>query len=319
MNQEVIQNFLNLPGVAGVALMDGRSRPYFCGIDQALNFQQKEALTQGILQVIDTIPKGFESFEFQFVGHQVHLYKLESVILLVLIGQGLVDADYVQTIKNLKATLREDLVNAIAVFRLLAGNITLSGKTYRSTDGSKAVDSNGSKSIDRESAARAIPNPSSTPSPTAESEAASAPSRTSSATATLAPAVLPAQEMPTKGSSAPVEQPAITQVISLKDLVEALNHLSQFTTQYLGTHVVGNYWKATRPNHEWLASFQIDRSAKFSLAANLSQVLTPQQHTWAREWVAAFIQRCTQVIRDFAHLVKHKALDLRQKEILLSD
>ncbi|HEY9884968.1 MAG TPA: hypothetical protein V6C98_15290, partial [Thermosynechococcaceae cyanobacterium] len=66
MKREVIQDFLNLPGIAGVALMDGRSRPYFCGIDQALNFQQKEALAQGILQVVETIPDSFDVFEFQF-------------------------------------------------------------------------------------------------------------------------------------------------------------------------------------------------------------------------------------------------------------
>lgn len=54
MKQEVVQNFLDLPGIMGVALMDGRSRPFFCGIDQFLNFQQKEALAQGIRQVIET-------------------------------------------------------------------------------------------------------------------------------------------------------------------------------------------------------------------------------------------------------------------------
>ncbi len=132
MKREVIQDFLNLPGIAGVALMDGRSRPYFCGVDQTLNFQQKEALAQGILRVVETIPAGFETFEFQFTGHQVHIYKLEhGIILLVLTRTDLVYADYVKTIKNLKAVLKEDITNAIATFRLIAGNMTLSGVTYR--------------------------------------------------------------------------------------------------------------------------------------------------------------------------------------------
>jgi len=90
MNQEVIQSFLNLQGIAGIALIDGRSRPYFCGIDQALNFQQKEALAQGILQVIETIPEGFDSFEFQFTGHDVYIYKLKhGIVLLVLTNHSL--------------------------------------------------------------------------------------------------------------------------------------------------------------------------------------------------------------------------------------
>ena len=103
MKREVVQDFLNLPGIAGVALMDGRSRPYFCGVDQTLNFQQKEALAQGIRQVVDTTPAGFESFEFQFTGHQVYIYKLDQgIILLVLTRDGLVYRDYLQAIAKLK-------------------------------------------------------------------------------------------------------------------------------------------------------------------------------------------------------------------------
>ena len=37
MKQEAIQNFLNLPGLGGVALLNGRSRPYFHGFRQSLN------------------------------------------------------------------------------------------------------------------------------------------------------------------------------------------------------------------------------------------------------------------------------------------
>ncbi|MBF2080006.1 MAG: hypothetical protein IGR76_16185, partial [Synechococcales cyanobacterium T60_A2020_003] len=88
MNKEVVQDFLNLPGIAGIALMDGRSRPYFFGIDQALNFQQKETLALGIQQVIETTPADFEFFEFQFVGHQIHIYKLSHGIILLVIGHS---------------------------------------------------------------------------------------------------------------------------------------------------------------------------------------------------------------------------------------
>ncbi|MGA7936757.1 MAG: hypothetical protein WCA35_24590, partial [Kovacikia sp.] len=143
MKREVIQDFLNLPGIVSVALMDGRSRPYFCGVDQTLNFQQKEALAQGILRVVETIPEGFETFEFQFTGHQVHIYKLEhGIILLVLTGTNLVYGDYLKTIKDLKAVLKEDITNAIATFRLIAGNVITSsniGNTYRPGNGSLPV------------------------------------------------------------------------------------------------------------------------------------------------------------------------------------
>ena len=66
MEQQAILNFLNLPGIVGLGLIDDYSRPYFAGIGQSLNFQQKEALTQGIQQVISTTSADFESLDFKF-------------------------------------------------------------------------------------------------------------------------------------------------------------------------------------------------------------------------------------------------------------
>jgi hypothetical protein len=149
MKREVIQDFLNLPGITGIALMDGRSRPYFCGVDQTLNFQQKETLAQGILRVVETIPNGFETFEFQFTGHRVHIYKLEhGIILLVLTQNDLVYSDYLRTIKNLKAVLKEDISNAIATFRLIAGEMPPSSMSYRKTDSENHSNANSTSPSD---------------------------------------------------------------------------------------------------------------------------------------------------------------------------
>ena len=201
MKREVIQDFLNLPGIAGVALMDGRSRPYFCGINQTLNFQQKEALAQGILQVVETIPDGFDVFEFQFAERQVRLYRLDrGMVLLVLTHQGLVYADYLGMIVRLKTVLQEDIPNAIATFRLIAGNITLSGRHYQK-DSAHAV------------------NPSGAAMTQAEVPPLKAPPLDSS----------PAPPLPQPSPPSHRAQPAAT----LKEAIAALNHLSHFTTQYL--------------------------------------------------------------------------------------
>jgi hypothetical protein len=64
MESQAIQAFINCPGIIGLALMDGRSQPHFCGIEGLLNYQQREALTQGIQQVVSTTPLEFESFTF---------------------------------------------------------------------------------------------------------------------------------------------------------------------------------------------------------------------------------------------------------------
>ncbi len=279
MKQEVIQDFLNLPGIVGFALMDGRSRPYFYGVDQTLNFQQKEVLAQGILQVVETIPEGFESFKFQFAGHQAYLYKVEQeMILLVLTCDALVYSDYLQTIKNLKAVLREDVTNAIAKFRYIAGTVTQPTSTPRSPK---------------------------TPSPRNNSAPVTSP----------IPSELTPAEPPSRAVS---PEPTSS---SLNNTLLALNQLSHFTTRYLGTQVVVNYWKSTRPPHPWLNHFQIDRSAHISFTSEpseaLQQPISPDQQSWVQEWVAIFIKRCSQIVRDFPDLIQHTALTDEQKTLLL--
>lgn len=289
MNREVVKDFLNLPGIAGVALMDRRSRPYFCGVDSTLNFQQKEALAQGIRQVVETTPESFESFEFQFAAHQVYIYKLASdMILLVLTSSGLVYSDYLPALQKLKAALQADLSTGVATFRLLAGNITLSGQEYW-----KPAASDGTKS-----------------GPTAPAP------KTASGTST-------GSRNGFKNAASP--QPDAkngTHQVTLKEVLTALNQLSGFTTQYLGVAVISNYWKTSRPqNIEWLNHFQINRKAEISFNSSSTQSesgeVTSQEIESIQSWVAAFINRCAKVIRDFPTLVEQFALNPQQKELLL--
>lgn len=289
MNREVVEDFLNLPGIAGVALMDKRSRPYFCGVDSTLNFQQKEALAQGIRQVVETTPESFESFEFQFAAHQVYIYKLASgTILLVLTSSELVYSDYLPALQRLKAALSADLSTGVATFRLLAGNISLSGQDYWKPTASDPATKSG---------------------PTLRAPA---------------PVAKPASEIPTdsrNGFKNSISKQPDNQV-TLKEILAALNHLSEFTTQYLGVAVISNYWKSSRPkNIEWLNQFQVNRKAEISFNGESSQSesgqVREQEIEWIQSWVAAFINRCAKVIRDFPALVEQKALTPRQKELLL--
>ena len=301
MKREAIQDFLNLPGIAGVALMDGRSRPYFCGIDQALNFQQREALAQGLLQVVETIPDGFDAFEFHFAEHQVRLYKLDrGIVLLVLTCPKLVYADYLGTVQRLKVVLQEDMPNAIATFRLIASNSTLSGF------GNRTSTSHLPTALDRMTAAEG-------------QDTLTAPLL--EAVLTTSPRLDPFPDDPTETLISASDSTTL-EPITLKDAIVALNHLSQFTTQYLGTHVITNYWKATRPQVDWLANIQIDRSAQLSFIGSSPQVtqipLTLQEQQWLQAWVSAFIKRCAQVIRNFPTIVEQKALNGQQKALLLT-
>lgn len=316
MRREVVQDFLNLPGIAGVALIDGRSRPYFCGIDQILNFQQKEALAQGIQQVVETTPTGFEFFEFQFTGHQVYIYKLDhGIILLVLTSNSVVAKTYVRAVELLKQELQDDVANAIATFRILAGNITLSNQGYWNRRSSPS-------SLSGTPLSGVAVNPATDLNKTNLGK--SKPSNASENIPSRFPEYVPPDEVTPPRQAKPLAsstQVAQAPVILLKDILPALNHLSQFTTQYLGTTVIANYWKSTRPSVEWLDNFQLDRSAQFTFSgvADVNQGISAEEHQCLKEWVTAFIQRCSKVIRDFPLIIEQRALDDQQKMLLLSN
>ncbi|MBW4513661.1 MAG: hypothetical protein KME11_00370 [Timaviella obliquedivisa GSE-PSE-MK23-08B] len=253
MKQEAIQNFLNLPGLGGVALLNGRSRPYFHGFCQALNDNQRKALAQGIQQVVDTTPADFESFEFCFSDHQIHVYKLDyGVTLLVVMHPSQVQADYYVRIEEVKNILKAEEDRAIATFQTLA--------------------------------AQSIP---------------SKPAALSQSLVTF------------------IQPPKPT--ISLKEALTAINHFSKLAVQYLGTIVVTNYWKTSRPEADWMQLFQVERSAEVVFLGQAiadSLALTLEQHELLQTWVSAFIKRCSKVIRDFPKRARQMPLSDRQKTIL---
>ncbi|MEB3356168.1 MAG: hypothetical protein VKK04_05540 [Synechococcales bacterium] len=305
MKREVVQDFLNLPGIAGVALIDGRSRPYFYGIDQILNFQQKQALAQGIQQVIETTPTTFQCFEFQFNGHQVYIYKLDhGVILLVLANNELIYPAYTDIVARLTHELQEDITSAIANFRLAAGTVTLNNAS------------------DRGQSTESLP-----PNNIVASDLADYPEALQPSPPPPDPLLPPTNPPPTV---APFPQPgntvadgAIAQPTTLKDILTALNRFSQQTTRYLGPTMVANYWKSSRPAIDWLSNFQVDRSGQISFSgASIvagSPSVTDEQHRWLQDWVTAFIKRCSIVIRDFPSMIRKMELEPQQKILLLSD
>jgi len=124
MSREVIQDFLNLAGVVGIALTNRRMRPYFYGLDSVLD-RTKQALGQGVLQVVENVPEGFESFEFHFTGHVVFIYKLtHGLVLLVLTDSALELVDYRRGITKIKYLIETDTYNTVAYFKLLLGSVT---------------------------------------------------------------------------------------------------------------------------------------------------------------------------------------------------
>jgi len=300
MKREVVQEFLGLPGIVGLVLMDGRSRPCFYGVNEELNFQQKEALAQGICQVIETTPSSFKTFEFQFSGTRAYIYKLvEGMVLLVLVDNALPIAQYREAVISFKQTLEDNVGSAISTLRYLAGAQSQVNKIKTPPANPIAPPSLSTGGLRSQG----------TGSQGTGSQG------TGSQGTVLTGNRIEGKTLSTRGT------PDAQNLGVLKDYLVAMNQLSQFAKKYLGTAVIVNYWKSTRPQVKWLEGFQIERSGEVScLAENtqlMQQAINAQQQEWIQEWVRSFTKRCTSVIKDFPRLAATEAFSAEQKRLLL--
>lgn len=337
MKQEVIQGFLNVPGIAGIALIHGLARPCFYGFTPGLDFSQQDSIAQSIQQVLETTPEGFNSFEFQFDYYRLYLHKLkQGMTLLVLTENQLPRGVYTQEVRRLLLELQLDQDDPIAEFQAIMASLPLLFQPpLERTDAASAT-----LPAHHNGHAAPLSEPDSQSDSRSDSRSDSTSHMTQLRPEPLEPlpkgvmseALIPKDAMPEvliPEEPIPVllpeplkliESTSIEATVSVQEVLAALNQLSQLTTQYLGTLVVTNYWKASRPEDEWLLHFQIERSAQITFVVQMPSqrlpVLTPDQHQSLQTWVAAFIQRCTRVIRGFARIV-HQALTERQKALLL--
>jgi len=164
MSREVIQDFLHSVGIVGVALTNRRMRPYFFGLDAVLD-RTKQALGQGVLQVVENVPEGFESFEFHFAGHVVFIYKLtHGLVLLVLTDSDLKLADYRHSITKIKYLIETDTYNTVAHFKLLLGSVTqhsLPSLDWKASAPNATTQATGQKSTTKQSSSNPVAHPNS--------------------------------------------------------------------------------------------------------------------------------------------------------------
>lgn len=219
MNQEVIRDFLNVPGIVGIALLNGQSEPVFYTDHPNFAKASSNNLLQSLLQIVDTIPPEYEVLEFRFAEYEIALYRLQATSLVLVIKDHSLNSE--QFISAFE-TLRSHLISS--------------------------------------------------------------------------------------------------PLLKLQALLDAMNHLSQFTTQYLGVSVITNYWKLSRPEGEWIQQFQVTRSGQINFlgeSSALEQSVSAQELETIRDWVAHFIRRCSQAVRDYGALVEQHALTALQKALLL--
>lgn len=119
MEKETLDSFLSIRGVMGVALLSQAGRPFFYRSFQDLDSRQQQALTEGLFQVLETMPPGLDYFDFQFAEQRVFVYPLgPEWALLVAVNDELVMPVYTLAVNRLRAELQQDTPKGLATFRL---------------------------------------------------------------------------------------------------------------------------------------------------------------------------------------------------------
>jgi hypothetical protein len=119
MDKETLEQFLNSAGICGVALLNRQGRSYLLRSFAALDRRQQEALQEGLFQVLESMPPGFDFFDFQFAQQRIFVYPLSDVSVLI-VGvddQKLVLEDYTKAVDHLRATLLQDPNQGAVIFR----------------------------------------------------------------------------------------------------------------------------------------------------------------------------------------------------------
>ena len=255
MNQEIIQNFLKIPGIVGVALIEGQEESYFYIKEELIDDQEKQALTQNILEIIAKTHKGFEFFEFRVMGYYAYTYKLNPQLTLLILTNTDIAAIKLRALaaKQLKAELQRHTDSAITMFWLLTRKIPKPEAALKTPESYRADNSN-----------------------------------------------------------------VLLEVkVTIQELLLALNHLSQFSSKYIGSKLAVNYWQSTRPKFDWLDNFQISRSAELAFSGIITEYVSNLQHQWVKEWTAAFIKRCSEIIQNLPIMIE-ECLDEGKKRLLLT-
>jgi hypothetical protein len=224
MNQEVIRDFLNVPGIVGIALVSGRSEPVFWTQHPVFAKAGRNDFLKNLLQIVETIPPEYEMLEFRFIEHQIALYRLQPDLIVLVIKDSSLNSE-----------------QFISAFEALRSQVTIS-------------------------------------------------------------------------------QTSVKLLPKLQEVIDVMDRLSHFTTQYLGVPVITNYWKSSRPEGEWLQKFQVARSGQIAFigeSSALEKSVSDLELEMIRDWVAHFIRRCSQAVRDYPALVEQHTVTDLQKALLL--
>lgn len=97
---------------------------------------------------------------------------------------------------------------------------------------------------------------------------------------------------------------AVSEEMSIDDLLTIANRLSSVVTDYLGAHVASNFWKETKPDFQYLKKFEITQQAQFEYSGETEQMVTATLHLGFKLWLNAFFERASKFIFNLPELIE---------------
>ncbi len=98
----------------------------------------------------------------------------------------------------------------------------------------------------------------------------------------------------TKGTAA--------KALTLAEVLEHFNKVSDIAQKYLGKTIVANYWRGTRPYSSWFTDFTVTNQARVvcqSYQSTRDVFLSEEQLKHLQSWLEAFIRQCQRVLPQF--------------------
>jgi len=106
--------------------------------------------------------------------------------------------------------------------------------------------------------------------------------------------------------------------IAVLELLNALNHLSKFTSTYMGKKATIKYWDSTRPKQiDCLAYYQMNENAEFVFTGSDTDIVNQMQHYWLRKWTSTFIRKTALILPNLPETIAQKCLSDREKFLIL--
>jgi hypothetical protein len=303
---ETVHDFLTLPGIAGLAVVEGQNPTFFCNIDGTLLPQDEAQLARNLSQVFTTIPLEFTTIELHHPSYQTHLYRIDyATLLLVLVHPNSLEPSHYQAILHrFMDGLRQSREAVIEALSLQPPSAPPAQIFDQSTDDLMGVSqSNSAFQLDTSDLETILQTLTIDLGPTAQ--------------ATEPPAA-PDTKPLVSSDTAEVPSSIEAQPASLQAVIDAFNHLTRLAVDYLGKIIVGNQIKMSRPEDDWFLQFTIDTQAQ--LVINPAQwmgqtYVAPEQHKLFQEWAYQVMRATARVIRNFQDDVESQ-LSLEEKTLL---